>query len=95
MTVVSYTNNGGPSTVGRARRKLVGTCHHGAHWTNAVHVLRAAIQNGVGHASPRRSATPDQVGSDIIDRIGELDARSLHVLALTFAMLVKASRRDD
>lgn len=91
MTLAVYTNNNPPST---HRRRLTGTAHRGPNWVNAVHVLRAAIQNAVEHAGWRRSATANQVGSDIIDRISELDVKALHVLAVVFAILVRTSRRD-
>jgi hypothetical protein len=82
MTLVSYTTNGGPSIVRVGRKRLTGTAHRGPHWVSAVHVLRAATQNAVGHAGWRKSATANRVGVDIIDRIDELDARTLHVLAV-------------
>ena len=51
-------------------------------------------QNAVQNADWRQSATTDQVGTTIIDRIGELDAKALHVLAMVFAMLVRMPRRN-
>lgn len=92
MTLAVYTNGNSPST--RLHRRLTGTAHRGPHWVHAVQVLRAALHNAVEHAGWRRSATADQVGSDIIDHIGELDAKALHVLAVVFGVLVRASRRD-
>jgi hypothetical protein len=87
-----YTNGKSPST--QPRRRLTGTAHRGPHWVHAVHVLRAATHNAVELAGWRRSTTAEQVGSDIIDHIGELDAKTLHVLAVVFGVLVRASRRD-
>ena len=76
------------------RHRLTGTVHRGPHWTSAVRVLRVAVQNAVEHAWAPRSANADFVGTQVIDQIGELDAKSLHVLAVTFAVLVRASRRN-
>jgi hypothetical protein len=36
---------------------------------------------------------PTRVGDDIIDRIGELDAKALHVLAVVFGILIRTSRK--
>jgi hypothetical protein len=91
MTLTVYTNSNSPST---HRRRLTGTAHRGPHWVNAVHILRSATQNATAHAERSRSATANQVGSDIIDRIGELDAKALHVLAVVFGILVRGSQRD-
>jgi len=60
-----------------------------------VRVLRAAVTNAVEHAGVRRSVTSNSIGVDVIDNITRLDAKSLHVLALVFAMLIRASRRDQ
>lgn len=87
-----YTNGKSQST--QPRRRLTGTAHRGPQWVHAVHVLRAAIHNAVEHAGWRRSATANQVADDIIDHIGVLDAKALHVLAVVFGVLVRASRRD-
>ena len=93
MTLAVYTNGSSSST--HLHRRLTGTAHRGPAWVSAVRVLRSAVQNAVEHAEPRRSVTADQVGTDIIDRIGELDGRSLHVLAVMFGVLVRASQRVD
>jgi hypothetical protein len=92
MVLAVYTN-GSPSST-HPRRRLAGTAHRGPAWVSAVRVLRSAVQNALEHAGPHRSATADQVGTDVIDHIGELDERSLHVLAVTFGVLVRASQRD-
>jgi hypothetical protein len=89
MTLTVYTNDAPPST---RRRRLTGTAHRGPRWISAVRILRLATQNAVQHAGWHRSATTDQVGTTIIDRIGELDAKALHVLAVVFAMLVRMPR---
>jgi hypothetical protein len=94
MTTLTYTNSNAPSTGRVHHKRLTGTAHAGPHWVNAVRVLRTATENAVAHAGQRRSATPDRVGSDIIDQVGELDPKSLHVLAMVFGMIVRASRRD-
>lgn len=99
MTVVpsSYTN-GKPRATAAAvppkypkQPKIVGTRHEGVHWKSAVNVLHAAVTNATEHASERVSV--DDVGVTIIDSIGLLDARALHVLALVFGMLLRASAR--
>jgi hypothetical protein len=91
MTLVTYSNGPGPSTAPIRRRRLTGTAHSGPHWVCAVRILRSATLNAVEHAGWRRSATADAVGTSIIDHIEELDAKSLHVLAVVFSMLVRAS----
>jgi hypothetical protein len=94
MTLISYQNDPSPSTyLRRRRRRLTGTRHSGPEWTCAVGVLRSATHNALNHAGWRRSVTTDQVGTDIIDRIGELNGPALHVLAVVFGILVRASRR--
>ena len=85
MTLAVYTNGNRPST--HPRRRLTGTAHRGPHRVNAVRILRSATQNAVEHAGWRRSATANEVGSTIIDGIGELDGKCLHVLAVVFAIL--------
>lgn len=96
MTLVTYTNDRPATTTPRpSLHRLAGTRHEGPAWTSAVRVLRAAVTNAVGHAGARRSVTSNSVGVDIIDNIARLDAKSLHILALVFAMLVRASRRDQ
>lgn len=95
MTLAVYTNGRRPSTAVNHRRRLTGTAHKGPHWVTAVRILRSATQNAVEHAGWRRSATVDQVGSDIIDRINELDTRGLHVLSFVFAVLICASMTRD
>jgi hypothetical protein len=94
MTLAVYTNGLRPSTVPARRKHLTGTAHKGPHWVNAVRILRSATQNALEHAGWRRSATADEVGTNIIDQIHVLDARALHVLAFVFGVLVRASQRD-
>jgi len=94
MTLGTYSNGPTPSTHPR-RRPLVGTAHKGEHWVNALRILPIATQNAVQHAGHfRKCATPDQVGSFIIDHIDELDHKALHVLAVMFSDLVREARRD-
>lgn len=76
------------------RQRLTGTKHRGTHWINAARLVRLALQGAREHAGWRRSATVDRIGTDIIDRIHELDDRSLHVLQFAFTVLVRASRDD-
>lgn len=90
MTLALYTNGNPPSI---HHHRLTGTAHRGPNWVSAVHVLRAATQNAVEHARWCRSATANQVGSNIIDRIEELDSKALHVLAVVFGILIKASHK--
>jgi hypothetical protein len=93
MVLAIYTNGDPPSTT-HPRKRLTGTAHRGPHWVNAVHVLRAAVLNAREHADPVKCPTADGVGTAIIDSIGELDHRGLHVLAVVNAALVRAARRD-
>lgn len=96
MTLASYTNGTSPSTASiHRRRRLFGTAHAGPAWTSAVRVLRSATQNAVEHAGWRRSCAADRVGTVIIDQIGELDAKALHVLAVVFAILVRNSKHNQ
>ena len=95
MTLLSYTNSRAPSIAPSNRRRLVGTAHRGPDWVNAVRILRSATQNAVNHVGWRRSATVDQVGSAIIDGIGELDGKALHVLELVFSILVRNSKHNQ
>ena len=94
MTLLTYMNTQ-RSSIHHPRRRLVGTAHKGPAWTNAVRILRTAIQNGVDQAPGCcRSATADDVGTTIIDQIQELDAKALHVLAVSFTILVRTSQRN-
>lgn len=93
MTLAIYTNRTRSST--HPRRRLVGTAHSGPAWTAAVGVLRSAIQNAVTHAGWRKSVTADRVGTTIIDQIGELDGKSLNVLAVVFSILVRNSQHNQ
>jgi hypothetical protein len=94
MTLTTYTTGTQPSTTPTTRRRLVGTSHSGPSWTNAVRVLRAATENAVAHTPCcRHSVTADRVGTAAIDAVGELDARSLHVLLVVLSILVRASQR--
>ena len=88
MTLLTYTNGNAHTSP----RRLTGTAHLGSHWTTAVRVLRSAALAAVEHAGCRQSATVDRVGGEIIDHLGELDSRALHVLQVVFAVLVRASR---
>jgi hypothetical protein len=89
--VVSYIN-ARPQTTPRPRR-LMGTTHRGPSWVNAVRILRVATQNAVEQAGWQQYATADAVGTSIIDTLGELDSRALHVLAVVHAILVRASSK--
>ena len=88
MTIATY--NESRSSINTRRRRLTGTLHRGPAWTSAVRVLRSAVLNAIEQAPwGRPASTANLVGSEIIDRIHELDSKSLHVLALTFSILVR------
>jgi hypothetical protein len=95
MTLATYTNGSQPSTTAPRRRRLTGTAHRGPNWVNGVRILRAATLNAVEHAGWRRSATADEVGSAIIDQIGELDGRALHVLSFVFSVLIRNAQSNQ
>ena len=71
------TRRPSPSTAPRHRRRLTGTAHRGPGWVSAVHVLRADTER-----APACWLAPldydQQGGSDIIERIDELDTKALH-----------------
>jgi hypothetical protein len=97
--LITYTNGDRPTSIPArrhpVRRRLTGTAHQGPRWTNAVRILRVATQNAVEHAGWRRSATADQVGTTLIDTIGELDPPSLHVLAVVHGILLRSVQKRD
>ena len=94
--ITAYNTNGGQDTTARKyRRPLPGTKHKGPHWTSAAQCLKPALTNALLHAGWRSSATAEQVGSEIVDRIFELDARALHVLQFTLGVLVRTSRNSN
>lgn len=94
MTVATYNTNGRrPSTTSTHHR--FGTVYRGPAWTSAARVLRTAVQNAVEHAGWHRSATANEVGTTIIDGIGELDSKALHVLAVVFSILTRTSQRNQ
>ncbi|MGO8925124.1 MAG: hypothetical protein ACLQF4_19570 [Xanthobacteraceae bacterium] len=76
------------------RRHLPGTAHRGAGWKSAVGILRAAVQNCVGHVDWESTLTADAVGMRVLDHIGELDSRTRRVLAIVLGILVRQSRKD-
>jgi hypothetical protein len=53
--------------------------------------LRAAIRNAIEHSPNRRAPSAEEAGLRIIDNLGKLDGRALHVLQVAFSDLVKAS----
>jgi hypothetical protein len=64
--------------------------------------LRAAIENATHHASRRRwpppasnesRFTPDQVGTEVIDLVNQLDSRALAVLHVVIGELAKQSKK--
>ncbi len=95
MTLATYTTPRAATSPFLRKRHVTGTRHDGPAWTAAVRVLRAAVANAVEHARARRSVTSNSVGDDVIDSIAQLDAKSLHVLAVVSGMLVRASKQLD
>lgn len=98
MSLVSYTASRGASSSPippQYRRRVIGTSHDGPAWTAAVRLLRGAALNAVAHAHVRKSVTSDAVGTTVIDTVGELDRRSLHVLAVVHGILLRASKQDQ
>lgn len=94
MSLATYSNaRAATSPLPQHRCRVTGTRHEGPAWTATVRVLRAAVTNAAEHASTRRSV--NDVGVDIIDSIGLLEPKALHVLALVFGMLVRLSERDQ
>jgi hypothetical protein len=98
LTTSTYTTNGGPHTTATSQpshHKLTGTAHRGPAWTNAVQVLRAAVNNAVAHASAhRRIPDANDLGVAVLDHVLELDPKALHVLAVTLGTLVRSSQRN-
>ena len=96
ISLVQYnTSRAASSPIPQYRRRIIGTAHDGPAWTRAVGMLRGAALNAVAHACNRKSVTADAVGTTVIDTIGELDKRSLHVLAVVYGVLLRASKHDQ
>ena len=93
MSVITLSR---PQTQPSGRpRPLPGSPHWGGDWRRAVRHLRSAVENAVQNAKwgdPR--FTPDKVGTEVIDLIGELNSHSLAVLHVLIGELAKQSRRN-
>jgi hypothetical protein len=55
--------------------------------------LRAAVENATHHAKWRSRFTPDQVGTEVIDLVNQLDDRALAVLHVLIGELAKQSKK--
>jgi hypothetical protein len=79
-------------TLTRSRPKG-GTLHNRAGWTNQVRLLRALVTATYEQVPAGAPADADEIGTDVIDHVNDLDREALHVLRLTFSMLWKLSQR--
>jgi hypothetical protein len=92
----SVYSNGSPVAIPlpihrpRRRPRVVEPVH--SDWILAARALKATIHAARKNAGRRKATTADSLGFEIIDRIGELGPRDLHVLALTFSVLLRAGR---
>ena len=67
----------------------------GGHWKLAVSNLRTAVGNAKHHAKKRSRFTADQVGTEVIEVVNQLDAQALAVLHVLIGELVRLSRKGD
>ena len=74
-------------------RRLPGSPHWGPDWAKAVRTLRAAVENATHHVSWRSRFTADQVGTEVIDLVNQLDDRALAVLHVLIGELAKQSKK--
>jgi hypothetical protein len=81
-----------PIPVTTPRRPLLSTAYSTLPWGLASRLLRTAINNALLHA-PQRKLSNERVADLIIDRVNELGPAELHVLAIAFSALVRASKR--
>ncbi len=91
MSFAIYTNQKPHAT---GHRRLTGTAHKGPRWISAARLLRSATQNTIEYADWRSSHSVDEIGTKLIDQLGELDQRCLHVLAFVLGVLVRESRKN-
>jgi hypothetical protein len=75
------------------RRRLPGSPHWGGDWRLAVRNLRAAVENAIHHARWQSRFTTDQVGTEVIDLVEQLDGQALAVLHVLIGELAKQSKK--
>jgi hypothetical protein len=78
-----------------SRQRLPGSPHWGPSWKCAVGTLRKATEGAIHCAKQRSRFTADQVGTEVIDHIGELDSRALSVLHVVIGDLIRLSKKGD
>ena len=90
---VTYAFSPSSATRHPYRATGLGTRPNYPGWPQAVRLLRAAIA-AAREAAPSGDGGPTttQLGDAIIDRIGELSTRDLHILAVVFGVLLRAKR---
>jgi hypothetical protein len=81
-----------PITAGQIKRVAPkgGTAHRDG-WTPQVRLLRVLIAATYAVTPRGLRGDADSVGSEIIEHIGELDQKAIHVLRVIFPMLWKLS----
>jgi hypothetical protein len=57
--------------------------------------LRTAVGNAKHHAKRQSRFTADQVGTEVIDVVNQLDAQALAVLHVLIGELAKQSKKRD
>ena len=89
---VTYAFSPSSATRHPYRATGLGTRPNYPGW-QVVRLLRAAIA-AAREAAPSGGGGPTttQLGDAIIDRIGELSTRDLHILAVVFGVLLRAKR---
>ena len=75
--------------------RLPGSPHWADDWKLAVSNLRTAVGNAKHHAKKRSRYTVDQVGTEVIDVVNQLDSQALAVLHVLIGELVRLSRKVD
>ncbi len=84
-----------PSRLSSRQGRLPSSPHWGGPWKAAVATLRAAIKAAMHHARIRSRFTSDQVGSEVIDLVGQLDGFALAILHVVIGELVRQSKKGD
>jgi len=77
------------------QRHLPGSPHWGGSWQRAVGTLRKATEGAIHHARQHSRFTANQVGTEVIDHLGELNGRALCVLHVVLGDLIRLSKKDD